>query len=129
MTALDMGIPKDLSEPNKLFPMANRFVLVPSKNPEYRYFFTKVSIDFTKKFFVVHMIETAPSLAAQDLALSNGDDFKLTALTGCGGKIYSFDFKEAKVTSHKVDFDYASNDVVTHQIGFEFEQMSRSLSD
>lgn len=130
-----MGMPSSLTDPNVIFPRTYRFLFVPKKKPDLQYLIKKVTVDFYQRTIDAKIMETAPGLDSQDWvvemmesSLSNPymDDYTLTALDGCGNRLYMLEFKDVKGIWHNVEFDYEKSDVVTHHIALEYESMKRT---
>lgn len=111
----------------QVFPRTFRFLLTPKKNPEIQYFTSKAAVSYSSKTLDTSVYERQ-HLQAHDWImemLTDGyeDDYVLTAVDGCGHKLYVLEFRGVKLTGHKVGYDYASSDVVTHQLSLTYREM------
>ena len=124
-TAIPMGLGPLSAE--KVFPRTFRFLFISKKNPDMHYFTNKVSIDYFSQGIELSVYERV-TLQTHDWIMdmsdpSYDDDFTLTALDGCGNKLYVLEFHGVKICGHKVDYDYANSDVVQHKITLGYHKM------
>jgi hypothetical protein len=116
----------------RVFPRTFRFLFISKKNPDMHYFTNKVGIDYFNKGIEISVYERV-TLQTHDWIMDMiqdgyADDFTLTALDGCGEKLYILEFQGVKIAGHRVDYDYANSDVVQHKLTLGYQNMVKKFT-
>lgn len=117
--------------PTAVIPRTFRFLLQPKSHPELSYMVKKVGINYYEQTIEVEMYEH-PDFKTHDYLLYLSDvqnkdhELTLTALDGCGRKLYLLHFKGVEPDDHYVEYNYEKSDVLTHKLTLSYEEMKRT---
>lgn len=122
----DMGM-KDHPINNKeiVFPRSFRFTFHPESNNDLHWRVTKVNVDYVSRRIALALYELDDLSTHEWLTYLLGKKAKETVTIrtydGCGNELYSLKFKNIKLESHYVPYNYASSEAVTHRITLTFD--------
>jgi len=118
------------AQKNVTIPRTFRFLVEPKSHPDMKWMVKRCAINYYKETIHLELYEH-PDFTTHDYLLYLADsqnkdhELTLTALDGCGQKLYMLYFKGVEPDDHLVEYDYAKSDVLTHKLTLSYESMKR----
>jgi hypothetical protein len=115
---------------NVTIPRTFRFLVEPKSHPDMKWMIKRCAINYYEETIHLELYEH-PDFTTHDYLLYLADsqnkdhELTLTALDGCGRKLYMLYFKGVEPNDHLVEYDYARSDVLTHKLTLSYESMKR----
>lgn len=112
-----------LAAPHAVLPRAFRFTMESKNMPMLKYLVKDASINRTGNHVCVSLYETSDLQAEKiiDGFKGKAPDVYVTALDGCGKKLFAYKLTKPKLHTHSTPLDYASSDILTHHIVLTYD--------